>query len=85
MVQVNNFDPEEYKSLLEEFGKCRRGVTSTKFYEALTCITPSSYITSEMEYLLERWSNTNPSGSWGLCQKPAQKIHDLLLKKWKER
>lgn len=81
MTQVNDFDPEEYKKLLEEFAKCRRGIKSHRVYEALLCITPSGYIASDIESLLDKWCNTNPSSSWGNCKKPAQKIHDLLLKK----
>lgn len=79
MVQVNNFNPDEYKKLLEKFVKCRRGVKSHRIYEGLETITPGGNITIDFQYLLKKWCNTNPSGSWSSCKNIVKEIYDLLL------
>ncbi len=79
MYRVNNFDQEKYKLLLEELGKCRRGVKGHQFYEGLMCITPCGYMSSELKFLLDKWCNTNPTASWGSCVQAALKIRDLLF------
>jgi hypothetical protein len=79
MNKVNDFDPVKYKELLERLGKCRRGIKSHTFYEGLSCIVPGGYISMDLENLLNKWCETNPSGSWGSCYKIAKDIRELLL------
>lgn len=79
MQKVKNFDTIKYQQLLEEFGKCRRGVNSHSIFESLSCITPSGYMSSSLKILLDKWCDTTRSASWGSCVKPAQKIRDFLL------
>lgn len=81
MYKVNDFDPEKYKQLLEEFGKCRRGVKGHTIFENLSCITPGSYMSGDLKSQLDKWCDTNRTGSWGSCVKPAQKIRDFLIGK----
>ncbi len=81
MYKVNEFDPVKYQQLLEEFGKCRRGVKSHTIFESLSCITPGGYMSDGLKSLLDKWCDTTRTASWGSCVKPAQKIREFLLKK----
>jgi len=81
MYKVNDFDPEKYKQLLEEFGKCRRGVKGHTMFENLSCITSGSYMSSGLKSQLDKWCDTTRTASWGSCVNPAQKIRDFLLGK----
>jgi hypothetical protein len=79
MNKVNDFDPDKYNELLDKLGKCRRGIKSNTFYEGLSCIVPGGYISTDLEFLLNKWCTTNPSASWGSCYETAQEIRELLF------
>ena len=81
MYKVKDYDTVKYQQLLEEFGKCRRGIKSHTIFESLSCLTPSGYMSSSLKSLLDKWCDTTRSASWGSCVKPAQKIRDFLLEK----
>lgn len=81
MYKVNDFEPEKYKQLLENFGKCRRGIKGHTVFEGLSCLTPNSNMSSDLKSLLDKWCNTNRSGTWGNCAIPAQEIRDFLFGK----
>ena len=81
MYEIKNFDTEKYKMLLEELGKCRRGVKGHSIFEDLSCITPGGHISDNLKIKLDKWCNTTGTASWGGCVKPAQKIRDFLLVK----
>lgn len=81
MYKVKDYDTVKYQQLLEEFGKCRRGIKSHTIFESLSCLTPSGYMSSSLKSLLDKWCDTTRSASWGSCAKPAQKIRDFLLDK----
>lgn len=81
MQQVNNFNLERYRELLERLGNCRKGIRTHTFYEGLSCIVPSGYISSDLMALLNKWCGTNPSASWGSCSTTAREIRELLIGK----
>jgi hypothetical protein len=81
VYKVKNFDPVKYQQLLEEFGKCRRGVKGHTIFESLLCISPGGYMSDDLKIQLDKWCDTNRSASWGNCVKPAQAIRDFLLEK----
>lgn len=79
MIKVKEFDPVQYQRLLEEFGKCRRGVETQTLFEGLSCITPGGYMTDDLKKLLDKRCATKQTASWSKCVIPAQNIRKILF------
>ena len=78
-MKAQDFDIEEYQSLVEQFGRCRRNVNHHEIYESLMRVKPNGEIPFGLKEHLNKYCTTNPSGPWGSCIYPAKKIRNILF------
>lgn len=79
MYKLARFDAKEYKKLLYQFERSRKGKEIQNLYQELSQLKPEGYITDELKAKLDKWCNTNPKGSWGAAVPYANRIRKMIL------